>query len=547
MRPTVPLLVAWAFLAPGRLPAAPAALLNEVAPEETAPGSDWIEMYVASGPLDLSGWQVHEKSDPVKTFPGTDFTLPSGAFLLLHFKSSEEDEIPSEDRNGNGAVDLYSADSGLTGTSNAVSLRDRDGKMADAVVYSDGSSWTSSQQEAFDLAVASGVWTGTLGGGAENGFRDSVLVPGGIGPGNSIGRRKEAGKGDAASGKDAWRFFKLDQTPGRKNPAARECPPGSGPVQAVLTEAAPSIPRSSGGDFIELWTAAEGDLCGLRLYEGGTLVKTFPSVRANSGPFGRHVLVHAGEGSLAGTRDETLLSGDKNGDGVVDLFSDETSPGLTGSAFNTLTLTDPEGKILDFISYSRPDGLFSSDHRGSYDAAVRAGIWQPSCENEEADCYPAGSVPWENSPNLSMSRKAGPAGSPEIVFPGSAAIWAVGPQSPGRGYGSPSLPQEEILKVTQSPFSPVGDGAYREAVIAFRAPEKSLVDIGIYDSRGRKVRSLLESHPMEASGTGSVAWDGRDSSGSIAPVGLYIVNVEIRRSGGDRSSGRKTVVLGRKL
>lgn len=93
--------------------AQPSVLINEVASEEPTPPGDWIEFYVSSF-TDLSGWKVFEQNALVKTFPS--LSLSAGTYFILKFNSSSPDETPaSGDANGNGILDLYTADTGLTG------------------------------------------------------------------------------------------------------------------------------------------------------------------------------------------------------------------------------------------------------------------------------------------------------------------------------------------------------------------------------------------------------------------------------------------------
>src|SRR3989344_5346267 len=110
-------------------------LINEVASEEAPATGDWIELYVASAPADLSGWKIYEQNTLIKTFPSNSI-FSADTYLILHFNSSAPDETP----------DFYTPDTGLTGTSNVLTLRNAEGLIADAVVFSDSSSWTSAHQ-----------------------------------------------------------------------------------------------------------------------------------------------------------------------------------------------------------------------------------------------------------------------------------------------------------------------------------------------------------------------------------------------------------------
>jgi flagellar hook assembly protein FlgD len=47
----------------------------------------------------------------------------------------------------------------------------------------------------------------------------------------------------------------------------------------------------------------------------------------------------------------------------------------------------------------------------------------------------------------------------------------------------------------------------------------------VLDLAGRRVRGLLDEPFLEA-GPHSLAWDGRDEAGSLAPTGIYLVTLE---------------------
>ena len=192
--------------------------LNELASEETSPQNDWVELYVAVSSANLSGWALFEQGSQVKTFP-SPVICSLDTYIVIHFNSSLPDETSlTGDLNRNGALDLYTPDAGLTGTSNVVTFRNARGRIIDAVVYSDNSSWTSAQQAAFNLAVSTGQWTGTINGGAAQNFTESVNIPKGIGSGNSIGRDPLSNDSDdEAEANQDWTFLRKNQTMGRQN------------------------------------------------------------------------------------------------------------------------------------------------------------------------------------------------------------------------------------------------------------------------------------------------------------------------------------------
>ncbi|BBM72634.1 lamin tail domain-containing protein [Rhodothermus marinus] len=111
---------------------------------------------------------------------------------------------------------------------------------------------------------------------------------------------------------------------------------------------------------------------------------------------------------------------------------------------------------------------------------------------------------------------------------------------------TPPLPEQPDLEVTPSPFSPDGDGIDDVAVIRFKLPTAgALVRARIFDSQGRPVRTL---GPANSGAQGLLFWDGRDDTGGVLPIGIYIVLLEAMDARGGRLLARRApVVLARPL
>src|SRR5690349_12145580 len=129
----------------------------------------------------------------------------------------------------------------------------------------------------------------------------------------------------------------------------------------------------------------------MKIYEGAGILKTLPSVTPNSGAFGSFILLHAGIKASPSNPDETDLTGDLNGNRAIDLYSDETTPAIAGSADNAITLESLDGNLLDFMSFSDNQPYFSTTLQSVYDRAASSNFWQPECLGEEA-CYGSGSI-----------------------------------------------------------------------------------------------------------------------------------------------------------
>ena len=73
----------------------------------------------------------------------------------------------------------------------------------------------------------------------------------------------------------------------------------------------------------------------------------------------------------------------------------------------------------------------------------------------------------------------------------------------------------------------------------------SIINLKIYDVRGRLVRRLASNEP--GGPAGNIIWDGRDETGSVARVGIYIALLEAINSSGGLERAKGVVVLARRL
>ena len=100
-----------------------------------------------------------------------------------------------------------------------------------------------------------------------------------------------------------------------------------------------------------------------------------------------------------------------------------------------------------------------------------------------------------------------------------------------------------LLKIEPKIFSPhVGEST----TILYDVPTQALVTLYVFDIKGRLVLRLLAE--KEAGGKRGIIWDGKDSTGRIAPMGYYIVYLESSNRGRAQTSvAKRTVVVGRRL
>lgn len=104
------------------------------------------------------------------------------------------------------------------------------------------------------------------------------------------------------------------------------------------------------------------------------------------------------------------------------------------------------------------------------------------------------------------------------------------PELPGRAEDLPVTIQ--LYGARPNPTRGLG------AQIGFALPRTAHVEMRIFDTQGRLVRTLVDA-PFEA-GRHEVRWDSRDASGRVVPSGVYFYKMQV----GDWQQERKVIVSG---
>jgi len=123
------------------------------------------------------------------------------------------------------------------------------------------------------------------------------------------------------------------------------------------------------------------------------------------------------------------------------------------------------------------------------------------------------------------------------------------------GFGTPGdknsqynceLITDDPITVLPEIFSPDNDGINDVLNISYTSDVPGMVaTISIYDARGRMIRTLIKSEMLGTSGTFS--WNGITDDNEKAPIGIYIIYVEMFNLKGNTKHYKKTAVLGGKL
>jgi hypothetical protein len=126
----------------------------------------------------------------------------------------------------------------------------------------------------------------------------------------------------------------------------------------------------------------------------------------------------------------------------------------------------------------------------------------------------------------------------------------------GAGFGTPGYKNSQFtleeaaesgsIELSPPVFSPDGDGQDDVLNIAYAFNEPGYVaNVTVFDGRGRVVRRLVRGELLATEGV--MTWDGTTDDRQKAPMGIYIVFLEVFDLQGNVKNYRKTTVLGGKL
>ena len=106
--------------------------------------------------------------------------------------------------------------------------------------------------------------------------------------------------------------------------------------------------------------------------------------------------------------------------------------------------------------------------------------------------------------------------------------------------------QTEEWSLVSNTFSPDNDGFEDALIIRYKCKEPGAVlNSNVYDTNGRLIKRIARNMTLAAEGT--LSWDGLDETNLKAPVGIYIVYLELFDLKGNLKKYRKTCALAVKL
>ncbi len=106
------------------------------------------------------------------------------------------------------------------------------------------------------------------------------------------------------------------------------------------------------------------------------------------------------------------------------------------------------------------------------------------------------------------------------------------------GYGTPGLPNrcseqapstdKTEFQLERKSFSPTASENNKLLIIYSLLDDGFVANIHIYEASGREVCSLADSQVLSAEGT--IEWDGKERSGNLSRIGLYVAYIEIHNA-----------------
>jgi hypothetical protein len=124
-----------------------------------------------------------------------------------------------------------------------------------------------------------------------------------------------------------------------------------------------------------------------------------------------------------------------------------------------------------------------------------------------------------------------------------------------KGYSTPGFKnsqeisasvESENITVSPAVFSPDGDGTDDHAILTLLTGGPGFIgNIEIYDMQGKKIATMCSNMLL---GTETIlSWDGKRNNGREAPIGMYLIYIEIFNQKGVVKKYRKVVTLVRRL
>ncbi|MCK5685833.1 lamin tail domain-containing protein, partial [bacterium] len=335
----------------------PTLLINEVAFETGGGGfdEDWVEIYCVDDGNNGNGANI--ESYYIDDLDGTTtdktfglLVIKTGEYLLVHY----DDSLSTDETERSGdAINVYTADTGVTGSDEELTIFSNTGAILDAVAWSND---PLADVTDVDILVAANQWTKQYADPLVSEWEDCV-DSGVIGTGNSIIRDKNS---TDTNDKQDWTKTTIP-TPGENN--------ASGPsanAKFLINEVALT---SSSNDWIEVYCVDDAnfgngsEVSGYYFKDDSKIKTIADGTKIRTGEF---ILLTFNSDST----DETVST-----NGILKLYT--TDGGMTGTDEQAI-FSNHLDTILDAVCWSNYDGEIVASELTDIQELVDVHEWMTS-------------------------------------------------------------------------------------------------------------------------------------------------------------------------
>ncbi|MFC2062257.1 hypothetical protein ACFLUV_07075, partial [Elusimicrobiota bacterium] len=279
-------------------------------------------------------------------------------------------------------------------------------------------------------------------------------------------------------------------------------------------------------DWMEIYCADDAEIEDGKVYhmynDTGVVAKVFPDLTVEKGDY---IILHFSDGT---TDDETDKTGDTNGNGAWDLYTDHENSSSWGISLSKggFWITESDGTWVDFVIFIDPTASYPDDYAEMYSTAAANSQWSPEQKDTwtEDDYRDNGVDTEDRDTDISLQRQTSASGMPEDTD--TSSDWEMAVTTEGEGYFV-AEPVGKMLKVTDSPFFPEDDNPGQPVAgkIQYELPSSDYyLTVTIYDINGYVKKYLIRNKRLTTR-QGALFWSGYDEYSGIVPVGIYIVHL----------------------
>lgn len=222
--------------------------------------------------------------------------------------------------------------------------------------------------------------------------------------------------------------------------------------------------------------------------------------------------------------------------------SEDINSSIILKPFGIIALTEDKDQLLDDYSSAEASAIIQHDlpsfPNGSGNVTIEKDGVVIDAFNYSDDLH---NDLLDDSEGVSLERRTTDADASDVDL-WTSASQASGFATPGLENSAALLPGAvEGISLSNDSFSPNDDGDNDFLEITIQSGFESLGNVWIYNQSGNVIRQL-ESNILLGS-QDKINWDGNLKDGSKAPIGIYIIKVEVFNTSGQVLNLKKAVAL----